>query len=374
VIAFLAMAVCTAATLIGVVALVRATRPRAAAVRALPPVTVLKPLCGADDALAANLETFFVQRYPRYELLFGVADADDPAVPVVRALMARHPDVPARLVVHDGRRGLNPKVANLRGMLAAGGHDACVISDSNIAVGPGWLESMAAELDGRVGLVMSLFAGAGARTLGATLDSLHTNGSIAGTLAASELLSGSAVVVGKSLMFRRSVLESLGGLESLASVLAEDYVMGRMFTEAGYTVRIADQVVDNVTVRASVWGFVRRQARWGLMRSRLKPLLYPLEPLLNPFAVGVAAAALDGSAVPLLWALGLALVRDTVSWLRLRGGDGLLAAVPLGLVKDALVLGAWAAAPWKRHVSWRGHRLRVSAGSRLFAETAALSD
>jgi ceramide glucosyltransferase len=361
VIAGLLMAVCTAATLIALAALLAATRRRARPAVELPPVTVLKPLCGADDALEANLETFFRQRYPRYEIVFGVADAADPAVVVAHRLMARHPEVEARVVVHDGRRGLNPKVANLRAMLAAGAHDHVVISDSNIAVGPGYLESMARRLTGRVGIVMSLFAGAGERTLGARLESLHLTGVVAGTLAASHC------VVGKSLLFRRSVFESLGGMESLASVLAEDYVMGRMFTEAGWEVAIADEVVRNVNVRASVWAFVRRQARWGLLRSRLKPLVYPLEPLVNPIAVGVAAAALDGSLWPLAWAVGLTLVRDVVAWLHLRGARGLGAALALGVPKDLLVLAAWLAAPFKRHVTWRGHRLRVSAGSRLYA-------
>jgi ceramide glucosyltransferase len=356
------MAVCTSATLVATLALLRATGRRGRPAAELPSITVLKPLAGADDALEANLETFFRQRYPRFEIVFGVAGDSDPAAAVARRLILRHPEVAARLIVHDGRRGLNPKVANLRAMLAAGTHDVVVISDSNIAVGPGYLESMARPLGGKVGVVMSLFAGAGERSLGATLESLHLCGVIAGTVAASRVL------VGKSLLFRRSVLEALGGMESLASVLAEDYVMGRMFTAAGYEVALADEVVRNVTVRASVWAFVRRQARWGLMRCRLQPLVYPLEPLLYPIVVGAAAAVLDGALWPLAWAAVLTWARDGIAWLRLRGGRGLAAALVLGLPKDVLILGAWLAAPWKRHVTWRGHRLRVSAGSRLFVE------
>jgi ceramide glucosyltransferase len=362
VIAYLLMAVCTSATLVALWALVRATGVRRGPAVELPAVTVLKPLAGADDELERNLETFFHQRYPRYEIVFGVAGASDPAAEVARRLIARHPGVAARLVVHDGRRGLNPKVANLRAILAAGTNDVVVISDSNIAVGEGYLESMVRPLGGKVGLVMSLFAGTGERTLGARLESLHLCGVIASTIAASR------VVVGKSLLFRRSLFEALGGMESLASVLAEDYVMGRMFTAAGYEVALADEVVRNVNVRASVWTFVRRQARWGLMRSRLKPLVYPFEPLVCPIAVGLLAAVLDGALWPLLWAAALTLVRDGGAWLRLRGLRGLGAALVLGVPKDLLILGAWIAAPWKRHVTWRGHRLRVSAGSRLFAD------
>lgn len=366
-IASLLVTLCTAATVTMLVALARATRPRAGAVET-PPITVLKPLCGADDALAANLATFFAQDYPAFELLFGVADAADPAIAVVERLIAANPRVAARLVVHDGARALNPKVANLRGMLAAGAHDVVVISDSNVAVDPGYLRSLAARLEPGVGLVTSLLVGDGERSLGARLEGLHVTGCVAGSVAAAELAAGNALVVGKSLLFRRSIFERLGGLESLGAVLAEDYVMGRMFTEAGLAVRAATAPVRNVVVRSSTWTFVRRLARWALLRSRLKPLLYPLEPLATPVAVALVALALGAPpALIVPWAVATTLARDAGAWLILRGRRGLATAL-LGIPKDLLVIAAWLAAPWKRRVSWRGRRFRVSAGTRLFAQ------
>src|ERR1044071_6697801 len=59
-----------------------------------PPVSVLKPLSGADAERAANLETFFRQDHPEFELLFGAIDADDPALDVVRRVAERYPHVP----------------------------------------------------------------------------------------------------------------------------------------------------------------------------------------------------------------------------------------------------------------------------------------
>jgi hypothetical protein len=104
--AFVLMAICTAATVLSVVDPPEpVTPPRRTG--AAPPVTVLKPLCAADDTVAANLSTFFRQDYPAYEIVFGVADAADPAVAVARPLMAAHPGVSVRVVVHDGRQGLN---------------------------------------------------------------------------------------------------------------------------------------------------------------------------------------------------------------------------------------------------------------------------
>ena len=374
----LLMTVSTAAVALSVYSVLRissARRRRLPAAGQVEPVTVLKPLCGADDALESNLETFFLQTYADYELVFGVEGEDDPAAAVVRRLRERHPQVRCRLVIHDGGRALNPKISNLRAMLEAGAHDIVLISDSNVDATPGYVEEMVGHLldraqDGRpVGLVTSLFAGVGERTLGAALENLHLTGTIAGAVATSQEMSGRTVTVGKSMMFRQSVLERLGGFESVATMLAEDYVLGRMFRAAGYEVRLASEIVRNVCARTTVKAFLRRQLRWGLLRSRLKPLAYPFEPLVSPLFVGLLAPLFGvHSWAPLLWGLALTVVRDVVLWWRLRGPRGLALVLPLGPVKELLAVGVWAVAPFHRHVSWRGRRFRVSAGTRLYAE------
>ena len=367
----IAVFVCTASALLSIASVFRITgRPEPEEKEALP-LSVLKPLCGADESLEANLETFFLQDHPDFELVFGVERESDPAIPIVRRLMSRHPAVCARLVVH-GRSGLNPKVANLRGILASGSRDLLVISDSNIAVGPHYLSRLAARFtqpDARgeePGLVTSLFAGVGAQTVGARLECLQLCGAIAGGIATSEVVSrGHAFLVGKSMMFRRSLFEKLGGLESLSGVLAEDYVMGRMYKEAGYQVRVSSEVVHNVTVTTTPRGFLDRQIRWATLRSRLKPLLYPFELLLNPSAVALVGMLAGGRAWLLAWAFGLSLLRDGLQWWRLRGGQGISAAL-LGVPKDLLLVAVWAIAPFVTTVRWRGNRIRISAGTRVY--------
>ncbi|MBL8785677.1 MAG: glycosyltransferase [Deltaproteobacteria bacterium] len=373
--------VLTAASIASVFALT-SRRRRAALARdpaSLPPVTVLKPLCGADDDLEANLETFFHQTHPHYELVFGVAqDAAapgrpqtlDPAVAVVHRLMARHPEVPARLILHDGALGLNPKVANLRAMLPTARHDLIVISDSNIAVPQGWLANLTAAFtsDPGHGLVLNPFVGTGEETLGATLENLHLAGPIAGSLAVSHELMAQAGVVGKSAMFSRAAFDALGGFESVSSVLAEDYVMGRMFAEAGYKVRLAPTLVDNVCAKTTVRRFFARQLRWGLIRSRIMPLSYPFEPLASPMFPALLApfaGAYAGAVVTL--AVAATLLRDGLQWTRLRGPRGLLAALPLGPLKELSLIGLWLVAPFFGKVSWRGKQFRVATGTRLYA-------
>jgi ceramide glucosyltransferase len=331
---------------------------------------VLKPLCGVDEALEANLESFFRQRYPTFELVFGVEGAGDPAIAVVERLRARYPEVGCRLVVHGGGRGLNPKVSNLRAMLEVASYDLALISDSNISAPVDYLVRMTGELQSpAVGMVTSLFRGDGELTLGATLENLQLNGPVAASLAASSELVGKPVVVGKSVLFRRGVFEQLGGFESIAAVLAEDYVMGRMFREAGYAIRFAPVVVSNVNVHTTVRAFSKRHMRWGVIRWRLNPFRYAIEPLASPLFVALLAPLFGVAPLwPLLGAVALLLARDAVQWWCLRGPAGLLRALPLSPLKELMTLGFWVAAPAIRHVGWRGRRLRLSAGTRLYAQ------
>jgi ceramide glucosyltransferase len=356
-------------SVLAVAALARVRARRSRLPRSGESVSVLKPLAGVDQALDANLRGFFEQTHPSYEIVFGVQDPRDPALAVARRLKTEYPDVPCRIVVHDAQ-GMNPKVGNLRAMLAAVHHDLVVISDSNVAVSPGWLNELAAELEQPgVGLVFNPIAGVGERSLGATLENLQLCGPLAAGMAVPTELFGHPTVVGKSMLFRRSVFERLGGFESVASVLAEDYVMGRMFKAAGFRVRMAPTPVRNVSETTSVHAFFARQVRWAMLRLRLQPVAYVLEPLTSPIAFALLTVALGlAPGVVLLWALLATLVRDALLMLLLRGPRGLGRALPLIPLRELLMLAVFVSAPLHRHVSWRGHRLRLSAGTRLYAE------
>jgi len=345
---------------------------RAAPDGGYPAVSVLKPLCGVDDALEQNLRSFFLQDYPgpRFELVFGVEGADDPVVAVVHRLRVQFPQVRCRLVVHDGGRGINPKVANLREMMEAARHDVVVISDSNVRVPPCYLATMCAELlQPGVELVTSLFVGRQERSLGATLEVSQLNGPTITGLAGVNQLLGHPACMGKSMAFRRSVLRGLGGLESVAAVLAEDYVIGRMFSSAGHGVKLSSLVVDNICRRTGVAQFFKRQLRWNMIRIRMVPLPFLLEPLTVPFLVALAAPLFSVSlAWGIVWAAAVTVARDGLSWWRLRGGRGLVPALLVSPLRDLLMGLAHLATPFCRHVSWRGRRVRVSAGTRLYAE------
>lgn len=352
-------------TMFGLVAVLALTRRRVAFVKKPQGISVLKPLCGADVDLERTLESFFTQDHPDFELVFGVVDARDPALAVVETLCARYPDVACQIVVHPGRFGLNPKVANLRGILPNARHDLVVISDSNVIAPRHYLRELASIYETeRPGLITNLFAGVGEDSLGAALENIQLSGFVAAGLALPTWF-GDPLVVGKSMAFSKTRFEELGGLARVSDVLAEDFVMGKTFEHAGERVIVAPTVLANVTRKASLGTMLARQLRWGMLRYRLRPLVAALEPLTSPLALLPVAWSLIGS-WSLLWTITLVVLRDLGGWLALRGPSRWYLPVLLAPLREFALLLVWGVAPFKQHVSWRGKRFRLGAGTLLY--------
>jgi ceramide glucosyltransferase len=369
---WLPLATCTAWTLSGLSAVARVTR-RHQPLDARPPgVSVLKPLCGSDPDLRTNLESFFRQDHPALELLFGVTDPADPAIAVVHELAAAYPEVACQVIVHPGEGALNPKIDNLLGMLPHAKHDLVLVSDSNVRAPRHYVRELATiQAREQPGLVTNLFVGVGEDSLGAALESVQLAGFCAAGSALPTAL-GDAVLVGKSVLCSRQRLERLGGLHRLSNVLAEDFVMGKTFVHAGDRVVIAPTVLETTTRGISVRGTLARHLRWSMMRFRLRPVLVAFEPVLSPLALLPLAWLVLGPWA-LLWAALVMVVRDLGGWLVLRGPRRWYLPILLAPLRELLLLGVWLVAPHKKHVSWRGKRFRLGAGTLLYRDQARIS-
>jgi ceramide glucosyltransferase len=359
--------VAVVSTLAGTICLLWATRRRRLP-DYTPPVTIYKPLKGHDEGLEENLRSFFRLDYPQFQLLFGVAEAQDPAIPVVQKLLAEFPDQDARLVVGHAPFGLNPKVENLAALEPFRRHEVILISDSNVRVRPSYLRETACYLaDPSVGLVTNLFAGIGEERFGATLENLQLNGFIAGAVAVASAL-GATCVIGKSMLMRQRVLAEVGGLAGVRNLLAEDQVLALRIRKAGYRIALSHHVIANVNGRRDLRWFLNRHSRWYKIRFRLAPGPYLLEPVTNLATVGLVWALSGDTAFAwsgLLLLGGLGMVRDAFQTRCLRGTFPRLRHLPLSLVKDLFLLPVWIDALLSRDIHWRGNRYLIGRLTRL---------
>jgi ceramide glucosyltransferase len=328
--------------------------------RSLPAVSILKPVCGMEDELEANLASFANLRGFDYEVLISVADPNDPALPIVRRF-------PQFRVIVGGDPELeagNRKVARL---IAAAKHargEVLFISDANVRVEPDDLaRTVALFRDPKVGCVSNLFTGAGAKSFGATIESLH----LLSFVVAGNVLAAFAkvpCVVGKSMAISREALDAVGGFERFARVLAEDQAVGLAVKEAGFDVVLSPLVVRNIVVRRTLKRALDRQIRWNKIRYAFSRAMYTSEFLLHPFAWSLLVAACGG---PPLFVLLVGILRIAqvallaiVTGAPLRGRD--LLALPL---LDVLQFGAQFVPYFDDRVTWRGYTARLGPNTEL---------
>ena len=333
-----------------------------------PPVTIFKPLKGLDEELEANLRSFFLLDYPVYELLFGVADAGDPAIAVVQKLMGEYPDRDSRLIIGAPAFGLNPKVENLASMDRFRKHDVILISDSNVRVRPSYLRETTKYLaEPGVGLVTNLFAGVGETHSGAIMENLQLNGLIAGGMALASVLRVTCVV-GKSMLMPVKALEAIGGFARVRNLLAEDQVIGVLVRKAGYSIRLSHHVIDNVNRKRGFNWFLNRHSRWYKIRRQMALYTFLSEPMANLATVGLVWAFSGDSGIAwggLAGLVSLGMARDALQTRWLSGRFPELRKLLFSPIKDVLLLPLWFDAIVNSRVQWRGHRFRVGRLTRL---------
>jgi ceramide glucosyltransferase len=354
------------------------TRAKLERSTALPPITLLKPLKGLEEDLERCLLSFFAQQYPGpLEIVFAAATRDDPALAVARRLAEQHPHVRARFVLTDAHWGLNPKVSNLQGALRAANTDLVLQTDANVWAPPSYVRDIVSELlRERGSLLSSLVTGVGERSLGAAMENLQLTAYVAPAVCAAWVVAGVPCVIGKSMLFRKSELRALGGLELVKDSLAEDYLIGQAYVEAGKKVILSATPIRNVNVEMRIERSLQRHARWLKMRAVIHPVSFIADVPANPIALALllwVASDLD----PVYgWAgLGIACAKTLIDGVMVRVIRGswmpswMVLSVP---VKDLLMLAVWFYASVSRSVVWRGVRFRLGPGSQLMPDEGNL--
>jgi ceramide glucosyltransferase len=334
----------------------------------LPPVSILKPLKGTDPEMYESFRSHCLQNYPEYEVIFGVSDADDPAIAFVERLQAEFPQVPIRLVSCLRSLGANTKVSNLAQMVTEAKYEHIVVNDSDIRVEANYLRSVAAPLlDPKVGLVTCLYRGVASPSMGSRLESLFISTDFsAGVLVARLLEGGIHFGLGSTLVFRRSDLAATGGFEALTDYLADDYEIGRRIAGLGLGVELSGTVVETFLPRYDLKQFLDHQLRWARTIRDSRPggyaglvatfgLPWAVLAVLGTRGAGWAGLLL-GTAIVMRYAVALVVGRMV---LQDRQVTRWLVLVPLRDFVAALV---WLFGFWGHGVTWRGDSFTLKDG------------
>jgi ceramide glucosyltransferase len=206
-----------------------------------------------------------LQDYPDYEIIFGVSDANDPAIQLVEQLKTEFPQRAIRLMVCRENLGANTKVSNLGQMVGEARFEYLVVNDSDIRVEPEYLRRVLAPLAGpTIGLVTCLYRGIANSTLGSRLEALGISTDFAaGVLAAQTVEHGIRFGLGSTLAFRRRDLQAIGGFDAIVDYLADDYQLGSRIAALGLKIKLSDVVVETFLPRYTLRGFLDHQLRWA---------------------------------------------------------------------------------------------------------------
>jgi ceramide glucosyltransferase len=336
----------------------------ARAPRLLPPVTILRPLCGDEPLLAEALASCCRQHYPHFQILFGVQDAGDPALAVVQSAKRIFPELDITVIIDATMHGPNRKVSNLINMLPFARYDLLVFSDSDLHLPPDYLAHLVAALEKpNVGLVSTLCvawsAGKGwAAPLGACQVKYNF---LPGALLARAL--GRQDCLGSTMALRRRTLERSGGLEALVGHLADDNILGRRVAALGHGVGIADTVVAATAPEPTLTALWQHEMRWARTIRAVAPILFGLSAIQYPCFWALLACLAAREAEPSLVLLGLAAtVRAGTAWGIDRALEPKLAlvgsvpAVPHRLLvfRDFFSIIEIIASYFSKRVVWRG--------------------
>jgi ceramide glucosyltransferase len=336
----------------------------------LPPVTILKPVKGGDPEAYENFASFCCQDYPELQMVFALAAADDPAVPVIRRLQADFPCLAIDLVVDPTVHGPNRKVGNLINAWPHARHDIIVIADSDVRVGPGYLRATVAPfVDPRVGLVTNPYRAAGVDGLPGAIEALGFATEMIPNVLVARQLEGLSFALGASMACRRRALEAIGGFPVLVDFLADDYQLGNRIAAAGWRLELSPEFVACCSRGESLGMVLSRQLRWCRTMRVSRPGGYFASAITQPFwgVVGLLLCA-DVSVATLGALLVLLLARSLVAlrFSRAYVGDRLLPRylwlLPL---RDFLSSVAWALSFLGNRVSWRGEWYALRPGGRI---------
>ena len=329
-----------------------------------PPVSILKPVRGVDREAFANFVSMCELDYPEYEILFAVADANDPAIEVIEQVQQIFPRRLIRLIIGVEPLGNNRKTNTLCRLAHEARYDILVINDSDVRVEKDYLWDVVAPFgDPKVGLVTALFRSRTDGGFPAELDAVGVpSDGTANTLLAWKFF-GLDFALGWTMAISKQRLEEIGGFEPLVNMHSDDFELGNRVAKHGYKVDLMRSPVEMVFPDETIGQFLAHELRWCTQLRNLR-----LKGYLGLFwTYGLAWALIVAAVVP-SWKVSAAyfalycFLRMCVAWsLAVRGlNDPTVRKKPwLVFLRDAVNLGIYVASFFSKTAEWRGVRYRL---------------
>jgi ceramide glucosyltransferase len=237
-----------------------------------PPVSLLKPVHGLEAQLHENIESFFRQEYPSFEILFAADEEDDLALQVVREVSARYPKVPCRILVTGKSPWPNPPAYCFYRMSEVAAHGILVTSDSDVEVATNYLrEVVAPMLDARVGMVTCVYRGKNAAGFWSGLTAIGMSVEMTAGVLVANLLEGMKFGLGPTIAVKKEAMEKIGGYEVLGEYFANDFMIGNLIDKAGYQVVLSHHVIDHVVNQKTFGRVWENQLRWAKSTRYSRP-------------------------------------------------------------------------------------------------------
>ncbi len=355
-------------------------RKHAPAAVFLPPVSLLKPLHGAEPNLETHLEGFFQQNYPAYEILFCARQAADAGLEIARRVAARYPAIPSRFFTTGDPLYANAKVASLERMSEVALYEILVVSDSDVRIGPDYLSAVAAPfIDAKVGLVTCLYRGV---AMPAGTDEPHAPWPVwsqlegvgmsiemtSGVLVA-EMLEGMQFALGPTMAVRRGCVEQIGGFRALGQYCSDDFLLGNLVAAAGHTVVLSGHVIDHIILNSSFSDSVKHQVRWMKSTRFSRPkghfgtaLTFSVPYGLLAFVTALAIGHPLLGALALLWSIANRMVLAAAVGAGVVAERTLWRTVLLYPLRDLMGFCYWAASYGSNTILWRGELYQLERG------------
>lgn len=316
------------------------------------PVSVLKPLCGAEPRLYENLATLCRQQHPAYQVVFGVRAADDPAIGVVERLRADFPACRIDLVIDPRVHGSNLKASNLINLCASARHAWLVVADSDIAVAPDYLARVTAPLaNAQVGVVTCLYRGHAVGGFWSRLGVGFIDHWFAPSVRIAHAGGSRSFSFGATIAVRRDALAAIGGFEALSNRLADDFWLGELVRREGLETVLSDEMVSTDVTESNLADLWTHELRWMRTIRSLNPAGFAFTFITFTWPMLALAAWLSPHPLVLAAVVVGGLARSVLA-----GGLGAALTAPL---RDTLLLVEWAVALAGSRVRWRDRMLPV---------------